>query len=277
MRDNKAQCFAFTYKQEGGYGDDPYDPGGATNLGIIQTEYDRYRQAKGLAVQSVKHITRDEADEIYTKSYWNKIDGDDLPPGIDLVIYDYAVNSGPYRAIRYAQMCVKVDVDGVMGPITLAALSSADPKVFIDLYDAKRLSFLQGLSIWWRFGKGWGRRVKDCTNAALAMVGETPKYTVQQETAHMPLLYDVIYGIARHLITGAGIGVAGVSGNFDLHNPATWLGLATFLGGSIFSGVDKAQKAAAASNQPNMDWTVMLVSTLQSINEKLDAAEAKKA
>jgi|WetSurMetagenome_2_1015567.scaffolds.fasta_scaffold174777_3 lysozyme family protein len=180
MRDNKVGVFDFTYREEGGYSNDKHDPGGATNLGIIQVEYNAFRQSKGLPALSVRQITHAEADEIYSKKYWAKIDGDELPLGIDLVLYDYAVNSGPSRAIAYAQRVLRLRADGVMGPVTMEALKAADAKTFISRYDALRLSFLQGLAIWRYFGGGWKARVRRCTDTALKMAGEPAKHKVVQ-------------------------------------------------------------------------------------------------
>jgi lysozyme family protein len=269
MQENKQAVFAFTYKEEGGYGNDPHDPGGATNLGIIQVEYDKYRAAKGLTPRSVRYIERAEADEIYTKSYWNKVDGDELPPGIDLVIYDYGVNSGPGRAVEYAQRVLGkgVAVDGILGPITLAALKAVEPKKFITDFDNDRLAFLQRLKTYIYFGKGWSTRVKRCTNTALAMVGEAPKHTPTTETNKM--LPEIILGIVRHVITGSGAGLAGIN-SFDSHNPSTWLGLAMFIGGAVLSGVDKAQKNG------HLDFLTVVKATLDTVNEKLDAADSQK-
>ena len=274
MLGTKSRVFAFTYKEEGGYGNDPHDPGGATNLGIIQTEYNAYRQAKGATIQSVKYITRVEADEIYTKSYWNKIDGDELPAGIDLVLYDYAVNSGPGRSIKCAQRILKVGVDGVIGPITLAAIQSADATVFIKTFDSARQSFLENLSIFEYFGQGWTARVRRCTNEALILIGEAPKYvavstTLQPSTEKPKMMLDIVLGIARHVITGGGV-YAALSGGLDTHNPATWFGLATFLGGAVMSAVDKAQKSG------HMDALTLMTETLTAINEKLDQQNASK-
>lgn len=264
MRSNKEKVLAFTYKEEGGYGNDPHDPGGATNLGIIQVEYNKYRTAKGLPEQSVRRITKAEADEIYTRSYWNKVDGDDLPAGIDLVIYDYGVNSGPGRSIEYAQRVLNVEVDGILGPITLAALKAVEPRKFIRDFDADRLAFLQRLKTYAYFGKGWSARVKRCTNAALAMVGEAPKH-IETPVMEPKMLPEIILGIVRHIITGSGAGLAGVS-SFDTHNPSTWLGLAMFIGGAVMSGIDKAQKSG------HLDTLTIVRSTLQAVNEKMDEA-----
>ena len=269
MQSNKEKVFAFTYKEEGGYGNDPHDPGGATNLGIIQVEYDKYRSAKGLAERSVRYIDRSEADEIYTKAYWNKIDGDDVPAGIDLVIYDYGVNSGPGRAIEYAQRVLNVGVDGILGPITLAALKAVEPRKFIHDFDNDRLSFLQRLKTYAYFGKGWSARVKRCTNAALAMVGEAPKY-VQPPIMEPKMLPEIILGIVRHVITGSGAGLVGLN-NFDSHNPSTWLGLAMFIGGAVMSGVDKAQKSG------HLDFLTVVQDTLSAVNQKMDEAANQKS
>jgi lysozyme family protein len=264
MQSNKEKVFTFTYKEEGGYGNDPNDPGGATNLGIIQVEYNKYRDAKGLPQQSVRHITKAEADEIYTKSYWNKIDGDEIPMGIDLVIYDYGVNSGPGRSIEYAQRVLKVGVDGVLGPITIAALKAVEPKKFIHDFDNDRLSFLQRLKTYVYFGKGWSARVKRCTNAALAMVGEEPKH-VETSIKEPKMLPEIILGIVRHVITGSGASLAGLNG-FDTHNPSTWLGIAMFIGGAVMSGVDKTQKSG------HFNLLSLVQNTLSAVNDKMDEA-----
>lgn len=269
MQSNKKAVLDFTYKEEGGYGNDPHDPGGATNLGIIQVEYNKFRAAKGQTQQSVKFITRAEADEIYTKSYWNKVDGDELPPGIDLVLYDYGVNSGPGRSIEYAQRVLNVRVDGVMGPIALAAIKEVDPKQFIVKFDTDRLAFLQRLKTYIYFGKGWSARVKRCTNAALAMVGEAPKHiTTEPPMMESPMLPEIVLGIVRHIITGSGVGIA-IGAGADTHNPSTWLGIALFIGGAIMSGIDKSQKSG------HMDFLAVVQNTLSSVNDKMDEAANK--
>lgn len=258
MRSNKDQILSFTYRQEGGFSNDAHDPGGATNYGITQAEFDAYNDLQGQPKISVRRITREQADDIYTRYYWNKVHGDELPSGIDLVIYDYAVNSGVYRAVRYAQWVAGVTVDGKLGPITLRALTAADPKTFIIEFDRRRLSFLSSLNIFQYFGKGWTRRVREATDAALKLIGETKK---PERTKSM--WFDVVLGIARHVITGSGAGVAALSG-FDLHSPQTYIGLATFVGGAVFSAIDKVNRSGHFSA---MD---VIQETLDEINNKLD-------
>ncbi|MBS1722726.1 MAG: hypothetical protein JSS66_06925 [Armatimonadetes bacterium] len=94
-------CLKFVLKWEGGYTNDPADSGGATNLGIIQTEYDRFRKEKGLAKRSVREITMDEARTIYDTKYWQASHAKWLAAPLNLVVFDTAVNMGVGRACQF--------------------------------------------------------------------------------------------------------------------------------------------------------------------------------
>jgi lysozyme family protein len=147
---------------EGGFVHHPEDPGGATNQGITQRVYDAYRRYRGLKQQSVKHIPPTEVSDIYLKSYWKLIRGDSLPCGLDYAVFDFAVNSGVGRAVRYLQRLVGVDDDGAIGMITLDAIEAAvrvDEEGMIAQYCANRMAFLRSLGTFPTFGLGWTRRV----------------------------------------------------------------------------------------------------------------------
>lgn len=165
MNENFQQAYKWLLGWEGGYGNDPIDPGGPTNLGVIQTEYNRWRRAHNLPIQSVRKITREEAESIYRALYWDYCRCGDLPPGIDNCVFDYAVNSGVGRAPKVLQRTLNalvgagLQVDGRIGPLTLAAARRANPDQVIDYIMDERLGFLQRLRTWWRFGKGWRARV----------------------------------------------------------------------------------------------------------------------
>lgn len=165
-------CLKKTLEFEGGKDDDPHDPGGRTAYGIIQSEYNKYRKAIGLPVQDVWKISNYEIESIYYEGYWVPLKCDELPSGTDFVMFDYGVNSGLSRAIKHAQSVLKIDVDGKFGPKTLEALKNADPIDFIDKLDDKRLSFLQSLSLWKRYGRGWGSRVLEGRKFAKSLVNE---------------------------------------------------------------------------------------------------------
>lgn len=164
-------CFASLLIDEGGYTNDPHDPGGATNLGVIQTEYNAYRTRKNLLTQSVRYITKAEAAEIYRFQYWASVHADDLPAGIDYVVFDEAVNSGPQQSVRDLQKALgTVKVDGWIGLETLGAVCAfGNDVVLIGKICEIRLGWLRRLKTWIYFGKGWSNRVAHVRRVALAM------------------------------------------------------------------------------------------------------------
>lgn len=165
MKENYDFCLQQVLKYEGGYVNHPQDPGGPTNKGVTQDVYDGWRKAHNQPTQSVKNISMNEVQGIYRQLYWDKIRGDDLPAGVDMAVFDFAVNSGVSRASKYLQGIVGVPVDGIIGPQTIQATKDY---VAIALTN-KRLSFMQSLSIWPTFGKGWGARINDVKKQILAL------------------------------------------------------------------------------------------------------------
>jgi len=181
----KAMSAVLVY--EGGYSNHPRDPGGVTLEGIIQRVYDGYRKRKGLATRTLVPSMRGtpewiaERDEIYRAQYWNAVRADELPQGVDIVVMDCAVNSGPYQAAMWLQRALGMaDCDGHIGEGTLmAAMSYPDHDKLIAGILARRLGMLQHLSTWDAFGKGWERRVSSvrAIGQALAFgsVGPAPE------------------------------------------------------------------------------------------------------
>ena len=108
MRDNFETCLQTVLRYEGGKVDDPRDPGGRTAFGITQNTYNGWRAAKKLPAQDVFNITQGEVAMIYRQNYWDKINGDNLPDGVDIAVFDFAVNSGVSRAAKYLQSTVGV-------------------------------------------------------------------------------------------------------------------------------------------------------------------------
>jgi lysozyme family protein len=159
---------------EGGYVDHPKDPGGCTNFGITIGTYRAYYDPFGVC-RDLRYIDRNVVEQIYRKHYWGAVRGDGLPSGIDLAVFDFAVNSGPARAIQHLQRLVGTKPDGFIGPITLRAVEKAAWSKWsrIDLvnnYCDSRLSFLEALRNWRYFGRGWANRVRIVRAAALALV-----------------------------------------------------------------------------------------------------------
>lgn len=135
---------------EGGYVWDPRDPGGETRWGISKRAYPHV---------DIRNLTRDQARQIYYRDYWQRARCDQLPPGVAFDVFDAAVNSGIGQAIRWLQRAVGVADDGIVGPLTIAAVRALPPAVVQARMSGHRLQFMTDLSTWSAFGKGWARRV----------------------------------------------------------------------------------------------------------------------
>jgi lysozyme family protein len=160
MADNFQTALKFVLDEEGGYTNDPHDPGGETNFGIIQSEYNEYRTEKGFAKQSVKYIRKEEYEDIYLKQYWLKDKCDVLPGGIDIVVFDSAVNCGVGTSIKFLQRALGVDDDGKLGPITLDKLSKTkNLNVLITKILDYRMKYYRALNGFKYYGVGWSNRV----------------------------------------------------------------------------------------------------------------------
>lgn len=171
MKDNFEKAFAAVLKHEGGYSAHPMDPGGMTNLGVTRTVWQHWVGHK-VSEDQMRALTPEDVKPLYHANFWRAVRADELPSGVDYVVFDAAVNSGPVRATRWAQAVAGVEQDGKMGPRTLAAIKKADPEQFILDYCSRRLGFMQRLPIWSVFGKGWRRRVTEAQAAAIELANK---------------------------------------------------------------------------------------------------------
>jgi len=119
------RALAFVLKAEGGYTNHPADRGGPTNKGILQREYDQYRRNKRLPAAHVRDILQAEVEDIYLHDYWLAGRCDRMPWPVGLAHFDACVNVGVAQAAKFLQRTVSARDDGVVGPLTLAALTSA--------------------------------------------------------------------------------------------------------------------------------------------------------
>lgn len=168
----------YAFRSEGGYVDDPKDRGGATNLGVTFKVLQAYR-GRPITKEDVKRLTKAEAGEIYRKQYWDAVKADDLPSGVDYFLFDFAINSGPARAVISLQRVLRVKQDGILGLLTLDKLKELDVIDVIDKLWEERLRFLKQTHGWARFGKGWNKRVVEATLKAKRMAGQCPKIDVE--------------------------------------------------------------------------------------------------
>ena len=150
------RAFDLVIGAEGGYVNDPRDPGGETKYGISKRAY---------PALNIKHLTRDDAKEIYRKDYWNRLSGDSLPQPLALTLFDFAVNSGIGTAVKHLQELLDLKVDGWFGPKTLVAVQDLDKtgvNALVTAINDKRLQLYVRLSnspTQRRFLLGWLRRL----------------------------------------------------------------------------------------------------------------------
>ena len=135
---------------EGGYVNHPNDPGGETKYGISKRSYPHI---------DIPTLMRAQAVEIYRRDFWQRVSGDQLPGALAFQALDAAVNHGIGTAVRWIQRAAGVADDGVIGPVTLAAVARASPADLVLLFNAERLDFYSKLSTFDSFGRGWSRRV----------------------------------------------------------------------------------------------------------------------
>jgi lysozyme family protein len=166
------RALAFVLRHEGGFVQHPRDSGGATNFGITVQTLSRVR-GYAASIDEVRHLTLEEAAAIYRRFYWDVIRADEVPRGLDLALFDLAVNSGPDRAIMLLQKVLGVEIDGLIGPVTLEAARNTDVIDAIRCLTRERLGFLSRLANWPVFGRGWRRRVFDIEREAIPLASSS--------------------------------------------------------------------------------------------------------
>jgi lysozyme family protein len=171
MDRNFQRSLSLVLKSEGGWADDPRDPGGATMKGVTLANFRHYVQANATK-DDLRHITDAQLATVYRKFYWDAVNASALPDGVDYAVFDFAVNSGPGRAAKYLQMVVGAAQDGQIGPATLQAIKARPATAIINSLCDLRLAFLKRLPTWDTFGKGWSDRVRSVRFAALVMVDQ---------------------------------------------------------------------------------------------------------
>jgi lysozyme family protein len=169
MKGNFVDSLSRVLKHEGGYVNHPTDPGGMTNLGITKATWEEW-VGRSSNEKEMRSLTPEMVALLYRRKYWDKIQGDSLPDGVDYAVFDFSVNSGPGRAAKFLQEIVGVKADGAIGPKTLTAIHNKNPKELVIAYNAKRQAFLECLPTFTTFGKGWSNRVAGVTSHSLSMV-----------------------------------------------------------------------------------------------------------
>ena len=142
-------AFARLLGNEGGYSNDPRDPGGETNWGISKRSY------SGV---DIKNLTQAQAKEIYLRDFWMVL-GAAVHPAIKFQVFDFAVNAGISTALRKLQLACGVADDGYWGPRSAAALAAQELNDTLMKFAAYRLRYYTKLSNWPAAGAGWANRI----------------------------------------------------------------------------------------------------------------------
>ena len=142
-------------EHEGGYVNDPDDPGGETKYGISKKAYPD---------EDIKELTVERAKELYKRDYWDRYRTGDLPDRLRHIYVDMCINMGGGSAIKILQEACnsknsnKIDIDGGIGPMTIKAAASVEEfrlRAFRVLYYAELIMKKPNLEKFW---VGWFKR-----------------------------------------------------------------------------------------------------------------------
>ncbi len=147
---NFDKAFEVIIGAEGGYVNDPQDPGGETKFGISKRSY---------PALDIANLTLDEAKNIYRTEYWVSAQCDKMPWPLSLFVFDCAVNQGVVVAEKLLQKSLDVAQDGIIGKRTLAAIGRADQAELGSLFLADRALRYVGTRNFDVYGRGWFRRL----------------------------------------------------------------------------------------------------------------------
>ncbi len=153
MKVSFEKALSFTLHWEGGYVDNPNDPGGETNLGISKNSYPKV---------DIFNLTREQASDIYYKDYWLKGRCNDIPHPANIAHFDACVNTGITQAVKFLQRAAVTQDDGIIGPMTLQAVNDCEPKQLALSTVGERENFYRTLADrkpkFAEFLKGWLNR-----------------------------------------------------------------------------------------------------------------------
>ncbi len=200
MQTNFASALKHVLVHEGGYVNHPKDPGGATNKGVTLAVFQGFYGAS-MGTDNLRTITDEQLAHIYKTGYWDKCQCDEFPNGVDYVVFDQAVNSGPGRSAKWLQAAVGVTVDGGIGPQTIAATRQASASQVINAMCDERLAFMKRIkngALWETFGRGWQARVDGVREQGLRLAtGAAASAEPLPDPEDQGILPSVDYEIVR--------------------------------------------------------------------------------
>ncbi len=189
MQSNLDRSLSAVLKLEGGYVNNPKDNGGPTNLGVTLANFRRFVKPGG-TIADLKALTKEQAEIVFQRQFWDAVVGSQLPSGVDYATFDMSVHSGPKLAGKFLQRALGAAytgmVDGVVGPKTLKAAGAVPAADVINRMLDARMAFLKGHEDWLTFGKGWTNRVNAVRRLALEMASAQPAAVPDEPTPPEP-------------------------------------------------------------------------------------------
>jgi lysozyme family protein len=158
MIENFEKSLALVLKSEGGYVNNFKDPGGETNMGVTKAAWATWVK-RPLVPNEMAKLTVADITPFYKALYWDKSYCNQLPIGLDYMVFDASVNMGVGQSIRLLQKSLGCVADGVIGPNTMKLINESKVNDMIDKYSAQKEMFYRSLALFNTFGKGWLSRV----------------------------------------------------------------------------------------------------------------------
>ena len=170
MQSNWGNAFKMMLASEGGYVNHPSDPGGMTNLGVTKRVWEEW-VGRESNEKEMRSLTPEMVEPLYKRKFWDACKCDDLPSGIDYLVFDFAVNAGVGRSAKILQTAVGATPDGGIGPMTLASVNAIPEAELIEKFSQAKEDFYRSLNTLETFGKGWLNRVAAVKVKATSMLG----------------------------------------------------------------------------------------------------------
>jgi len=163
MKNNFKQALQCLLKSEGGFVNHPQDPGGMTNCGVTCKTWAEYcnKSIAQISEAEMRSLNAEKVSQLYKENYWDVCKCDDLPAGIDYMVFDFGVNAGCARSKKILQRSLGVAEDGVIGANTLKALNSININSAINAFSLEKEKFYRSLKNFPAFGKGWLNRITE--------------------------------------------------------------------------------------------------------------------
>ena len=176
MKDNFESSLVLVLKSEGGFTTDIHDNGnklpdgraGSTNLGVTQANWEAF-VGHPVTWDNMKALKAETVAPFYKRKYWDMAHCDELPTGLDYLVFDFAVNAGVGRSIKTLQTAIGVTADGALGPLSLSAINNIPVMQLIEQFTDAKEKFYKSLNNP-TYERGWLARVVQVEKSAISMI-----------------------------------------------------------------------------------------------------------